>query len=223
MEAKQAEQKFELLPFWKALGEPQREIVRRSHSIRKLKSGMVLKGGEGSVEGLFLVIQGQIRVYMNARSGKELTLYRLLDRDICVFSSSCMIKGNNMDIYIEAEKDTDVLLIPSDSYRILLDNSIQVSDFTNKLISERFSQVMGIMEQTLFTSFERRLAQFLLEQANIEESQILDITHETIARHLGTAREVVSRKLKEFAEEGFIEIGRGSIEIKDTQKLRSIS
>lgn len=223
MEAEKQEKNFELLPFWKSLNADQREMVRRHHSLKKLKSGLILKGGEGDIEGLIMVVEGQIRAFMNTKGGKELTLYRLLDRDICVFSSSCMVKGNSMDIYIEAEKDTEVLLIPSVNYRNLLDNAIEVSDFTNRLISERFSQVMGIMEQALFTSFEKRLALFLMEQSNIEETDILSITHETIARHLGTAREVVTRKLKDFAREDILEISRGTIEIKDREKLRSIS
>lgn len=223
METKSQEEILKLLPFWQSLDTHQQEVLRRGHSLRKLKSGIILKGGEGDIEGLIMVISGQIRAFMNANKGKELTLYRLLDRDICVFSSSCMLKGNNMEIYIEAEKDTEILLISSKAYRDLLDNSIYVSDFTNKLISERFSQVMAIMEQALFTSVEKRLAQFLLDQANIEETEILSITHETIARHLGTAREVVTRKLKDFAKEGIIEISRATIEIKDREKLRSIS
>ncbi len=222
MEANLKDEILEMLPFWLSLNETLKDLVRETCSIEKLRTGTVLKGGEGSVEGLLMVTKGQIRAYMISQSEKELTLYRLLDRDICIFSSSCMIKGNNMDIFIEAEKDTEVLLLPSASYRKLLNNSIIVSDFTNRLISERFSQVMTVMEQAIFSSFERRLAQFLTEQANIEESNSLAITHEALARHLGTAREVVTRKLKEFAKEGIIEMGRGSILIKDIQKLRNI-
>lgn len=160
-----------------------------------------------------------MRAYIVSETGKEITLYRLLERDICIFSASCMLRNISFEIQVEAEKDTEAFLIPSSVYQDLLKKSIHVSDYTNQLMSSRFSDVMWIMEQVLFMSFDKRLALFLLEQSNIEGSNRLLITHETIAKHMGTAREVVTRMLKYFAAEGIVELFRGGILLKDTDKL----
>jgi len=166
------------------------------------------------------VRKGQARAYIVSETGKEITLYRLLERDMCIFSASCMLRNISFEILVEAEKDTEAFLIPSSVYQDLLRNSIAVSDYTNQLMSSRFSDVMWIMEQVLFMSFDKRLGLFLLEQANIDGTDRLLITHETIARHMGTAREVVTRMLKYFAAEGLVELFRGGVILKDHEELR---
>jgi CRP/FNR family transcriptional regulator len=172
--------------------------------------------------GLFLIRSGQVRAYIVSESGKEITLYRLFERDVCIFSASCMMKNIAFDIFIEVEKDTEAYLIPTAAFRKLSMESLPVQEFTNSLLASRFSDVMWIMEQALFTSFDKRLAGFLLEQVIIEETDTLEITHEKIANHLGTAREVVTRMLKYFQNEGMVILNRGAIEILDEKKLNQL-
>jgi len=198
------------LPFWNALSAEQKEILEYS----------IMHGGADDLDGLFLVKKGQARAFIVSETGKEITLYRLLERDMCIFSASCMLRNINFEILVEAEKDTEAFLIPSTVYQSLLQSSIAVSDYTNQLMSSRFSDVMWIMEQVLFMSFDKRLALFLLDQANIEGSNRLTITHEAIAKHMGTAREVVTRMLKYFAAEGMVELFRGGVILSDPEKLR---
>ena len=210
----------DVLPFWKDLNGEQREALERSITLRRIPSGTRRHGGTDDLDGLFLVRKGQARAYIVSETGKEITLYRLLERDMCIFSASCMLRNISFEILVEAEKDTEAFLIPSSVYQDLLRNSIAVSDYTNQLMSSRFSDVMWIMEQVLFMSFDKRLGLFLLEQANIDGTDRLLITHETIARHMGTAREVVTRMLKYFAAEGLVELFRGGVILKDHEELR---
>lgn len=178
-----------------------------------------MRGGSGDCSGLFLLVSGQVRAYIVSETGKEITLYRLYERDVCIFTASCLMKNISFEILIEVEKETDAYLIPITIFKKLSEESIAVKDFTNQLMASRFTEVMWIMEQALFMSFDKRLALFLQEQTYINDSQVISITHEKIANHLGTAREVVTRMLKYFQNEGIVTLNRGTIEILDQKKL----
>lgn len=211
------------LPFWGKLNETQKKQLLNAVLPQKFKKGTSLHSGSDDCSGLFLIKSGQIRIYIVSESGKEITLYHLFERDICLFSASCMMKNIRFEVFVEAEKDTEVLLIPTKVYAELEQNCIVMADYTNQLMSSRFSEVMWIMEQVLFMSFDKRLALFLLEQANSEGSNTLSITHEMIAKHLGSAREVVTRMLKYFQDEKMVSLSRGGIIITDEKKLQNIA
>lgn len=170
-----------------------------------------------------LIESGQIRAYTTSPEGKEITLYRLLERDICLFSASCMLNGINFDVTLAAEKDCRVILIPSDAYKHVMSESAPLANFTNEVLASRFSDVMWLIEQIMWKSFDKRLAAFLTEESAIEESDTLHITHEIIGNHLGSPREVVTRMLKYFAAEGLVELARGSIRITDPKRLSALS
>ena len=140
-----------------------------------------------------------------------------------MFSASCMLRNLQFDITIEAEKDSELWIIPPDIFKKLMDESLPVSNFVNQVIAGRFSEVMWLMEQVLWKSFDKRLAAFLMEESNIEESDIIKITHEKIANHLGTAREVVTRMLRYFQNEQLIRLSRGTIEIIDHKRIQDLA
>lgn len=173
--------------------------------------------------GLILVTSGQLRAYTVSEDGREITLYRLFERDICLFSASCMMNSIQFDIAISAEKDTGVLLIPSEIYRSIMENSAPLSNYTNEVMASRFSDVMWLLDRVRGKSFDKRLADFLLNEANIEGSNILKMTHEEIGNHLGNPREVVTRMLKYFVSEGAVKLSRGTVEIIDEGKLAEIT
>ena len=210
------------LEFWKELTEPQKQMLTEAVMIKNLSAGEAMHSNSEHCSGLFLIRSGQVRAYILSESGKEITLYRLFDRDVCIFSASCIMKNITFDIYVEVEKNTKAYLIPTAVFRKLSEVSLPIQVFTNNLMASRFSDVMWIMEQALFTSFDKRLASFLQEQMVIEGSVILEITHEKIAAHLGTAREVVTRMLKYFQNDGIVTLSRGTIEILNEEKLRKL-
>lgn len=213
----------EMLPFWKKLTREQQNRLKTSSKEITYKKGDVLHAGSSDCSGLFLVTAGQLRSYIISEGGKEITLYRLFERDICIFSASCIMKNISFDIFVEAEKDTTVFRIPSKVYSEMQEESLAVSEYTNEILASRMSDVMWIMEQVLFMSFDKRLAIFLLEQSAIEGSDTFKMTQETMARHLGSAREVVSRMLKYFADEGLVTASRGSITLLDREGLEEIA
>lgn len=212
----------EVFPEWKKLTPEQQRDVRAAVTERHCHKGELLHQGSNDCSGLFLVRSGQLRVFILSSGGKEITLYRLFERDICLFSASCIMKNISFDLHVEAEKDSDIWIIPPDVYDRLLKNSLPVMEYTSGLMASRFSDVVWIMEQVLFTSFSSRLASFLLEQNAVEDSSLLHITHEEIARHLGSAREVVTKMLRYLAEERLVRLSRGKIELLDTKRLRNL-
>jgi len=211
------------LPFWQKLTDGERRLVENSLMARGYSAGDVIHNGSGDCFGLFVIKSGQVRAYITSESGKEITLYRLFDRDICIFSASCIMKNIQFDVYIEAMSETETLLIPTPVFKELNESSKAVTDFTAQLIASRFSDVMWLLERTLFTSFDKRLAAFLTEQCGINGGNTVNMTHEAIASDLGTAREVVTRMLRYFQTEGMVKLSRGKITVTDMKKLSDLT
>ncbi len=208
---------------WNRLTPAQKELVSAHLICRSIKKGTILYNGSSDCLGLVLIKKGQLRAYMISEDGREVTLYRLLEQDICLFSASCIMKNIQFDITIEAEKDSEICIIPAVIYKRLMEESTAVSNYTNEIMAARFSEVMWLIEQIMWKTFDRRLAAFLLEEMALEEGSRLKITHEIIAGHLGTAREVVTRMLRYFQEEGMVKLSRGVIDITDEKLLRKLA
>ncbi len=206
-------------PFWKDLNEEQQKQLSSAAVQRTVKKNTLFYHGGTDCLGLILVESGQLRAYMLSESGQEITLYRLFEYDSCLFSASCIIHSLQFDLSIEAEKDTTVWIIPPDLFKKISEESLAVSTYVNQLMASRFSEVIWLIEQILWKSFDKRLASFLLEESAVENADVLKITHEKIAKHLGTAREVVTRMLRYFQSEGLVKLSRGTIEILDSARL----
>ena len=211
------------LPFWQKLTPAQRETISRTATTHRVQRGTVIHNGSEDCVGLLLIVSGQLRAFILSDEGKEITLYRLLSRDICLFSASCMLNSIQFDISIEAEQDTTFYKLPTKVYHHLMQESAPVANYTNELISARFSDVMWLMDQILYKRLDSRLAAFLLEESALTDTTELKITHDAIARHLGSAREVVTRMLKYLQSEGAVTLSRGSITIADEKKLRGLA
>ena len=210
-------------PVWDQLNMTQKNRILDSLIERQIKKGTMIHNGSMDCTGLLLVKHGQLRAYILSDEGREITLYRLFDRDMCLFSASCIMRSIQFDVAIEAEKDTGLWIIPAEIYKTIMEESASVANYTNELMASRFSDVMWLMEQIMWKSFDKRLAAFLLEESSIEESTVLKITHETIANHLGTAREVVTRMLRYFQSEGMVKLTRGTVEITNEERLRQMT
>lgn len=209
-------------PVWDKLTSQEREILKQSVVKRKVPKGTLLHDGTADCVGLLLIYAGQLRAYILSDEGKEVTIYRLFERDICLFSASCMMNSIQFDVSIESEKDTTFWVIPTDVYKKIMESSVAVANYTNQLMASRFSEVMWLIEQIMWKSFDKRLASFLLEEIAVEESKTLQMTHEKIASHMGSAREVVTRMLRHFQSEGMVVLTRGSVEVTNEQKLRKL-
>ncbi|HIU43901.1 MAG TPA: Crp/Fnr family transcriptional regulator [Candidatus Ventrousia excrementavium] len=209
-------------PVWEKLTPAQQKQLEDSRLSRTVKKGTVLHSGSADCTGLLLIRKGQLRAYILSDEGREITIYRLFERDICLFSASCIMRSIQFEVMIEAEKDTELWIIPPDLYKRIMEESARIANFTNEIMAARFSEVMWLMEQIMWKSFDKRLAQFLLEESMLEGTSTLMLTHETIANHLGTAREVVTRMLRYFQSEGLVKLSRGTVEIADRTALEKL-
>lgn len=210
-------------PFWSKLSQDEQKALSQSAKEREYKKGSIVSGDKTQCTGLLTVVSGQLRAYVITDEGKEITLYRLFERDICLFSASCMLNSIQFDIMIEALEDTKVYVIPADVYKRLMERSAPVANYTNELMASRFSDVMWIMDQILSKKLDGRLAALLIEEEDLAGGDTLSATHEQLANHLGSAREVITRMLRYFQSEGIVKLTRGKIQITDRNRLKELA
>ena len=208
-------------PIWNKLTETEQALLLKNARLEKAEKGKIIREGSTCV-GLLVITSGQLRAYITSAEGRQITIYRLLDYDICLFSASCMMKDIQFEITIEAEKESEFFVIPAPVYKELMNSSLVVANYTNQLLASRITEVMWLVDQVLFKSIDKRLASFLLEESNLEDTTTLEITHEKIASHIGSAREVITRMLKYFQSEKLVKLSRGSIELTDIERLSAL-
>lgn len=213
----------EYFPVIRKLSKEQQKRIQEAVTEKSVEKGTVLHDGAADCTGLLVVQSGMLRAYILSEEGREITLYRLFERDVCLFSASCMMSGIQFEVTIEAEKDTRVWVIPTKVWKQLNEESAVLENYTNELMADRFTNVMWLIEQIMWKSFDKRLAEFLLEEVSVEGTSLLKITHEVIGNHLGTAREVVTRMLRYFQSEGMVKLSRGMVEITDTAGLEEVA
>ncbi len=213
----------EYFPIWEQLTPAQQQRLEQAARYSRAEKGAILHNGSADCLGLLLVCSGQLRGYILSSEGREITLYRLFERDMCLFSASCMLQSIQFDIQIQVEKDAEFWVIPPDVYKTLMEESAAVANYTNELMSTRFSEVMWLMEQVMWRSFDKRLADFLIQESVLEGTTHLEMTHEKIANHMGTAREVVTRMLRYFQQEGLVSLSRGAVDLVDLPALKQRS
>lgn len=211
------------IPGWGQLTPAQQTRLSEAARPRAFSAGELIHNGDADCVGLLLVKSGRLRVFILSEDGREITLYRLLPGEICLFSASCMMPQIAFAVTVTAEAPSEVLVLPPDVYKAVMAESAPLANFTNELIAARFSDVMWLIEQILWKSFDRRLAAFLLAEAKLEHSATLHLTHEAIANHMGTAREVVTRMLRYFQGEGWVKLARGTLQLTDEPSLRALA
>ena len=212
----------EYIPFWDKLTNEQQERIAGVIHFHQVEKGAHIHDSSAECLGLVIVKSGQLRTYILSDEGREITIGRLFEYDISLLSASCVMPDMQMNVMIEAEKDTEFWSIPACLFKNLMDESLPVASYARNLLSGNFSDLMWLMEQIMWKSFDKRLAAFLLEEAQLEGSSVLKITHEKIASHMGTAREVVTRMLRYFQSEGMVKLTRGAIELTDEEKLENL-
>ena len=210
-------------PIWNKLTADQQARLRSVTDLQRIKAGTVVHDGSPQCKGMLLIKSGQLRAYLLSDEGREITICRFFEMDICLFSASCVMPNMMFDVFIEAEKDTELWVIPACLYQNLMEESLPMASYSRDLITNHFSEVMWLMEQIMWRSFDKRLAGFLVEESRIEETDCLKITHEKIAAHLGTAREVVTRMLRYFQSDGMVKLTRGTVELTNRKALEALS
>lgn len=210
-------------PFWNDLREQDKSFLYENTYEVSYKKGANIHDGQ-ECTGLLMVKKGCLRVYLLSDEGKEITLYRLDAGEICMLSASCVLHSITFDVFIDAEEDTECVLVAGCAFSQLAERNPYVKIYMLDAVNNRFSEVMWVMQQILFMSFDRRLAIFLLDESAKLGSDTIKLTHEQIAKYMGSAREVVSRMLKYFISEGIVSSSRQEgIKILDKKRLRAIA
>ena len=212
----------EIFPFWNNLSQADKDLLNNNtHALTYTKGSIIHDGADCS--GVILVRTGCIRVYIVSENGKEVTLYRLYPGDICMLSASCVIQAVTFDVAINAEENSECFVISPQAFSKVSESNPQIRIFALETAVSRFSDVMWVMQQILFMSTDKRLAVFLTDESARTGSSTIELTHEQIAKYIGSAREVVSRMLKYFSTEGIVEVSRKGIKITDKEKLRQLT
>lgn len=212
-----------IFPFWKHLNENERILLCKNISMANFSKGENIHGANSGCTGGILIKSGCVRVYILSDEGKEVTLYRLYPGDVCMLSASCVISSITFDVFVDAEEDTTCYIINGKAFAEIANRNVYVENFALNIATTHFSDVIWVMQQILFMSFDKRLAIFLYDEMSKTGSMQIKLTHEQIAKYIGSAREVVSRMLKYFASEGIVEISRGGIRIIDKKRLQSLA
>ncbi|HHW90163.1 MAG TPA: Crp/Fnr family transcriptional regulator [Clostridiales bacterium] len=210
------------LPFLKKMSFDDRQDFFNKAVLRNYATGEIISNNE-TCSGMIIVFKGQVRAFIGSKNGKQISIYRLLEGDVCVLSASCVMNNLTFDVTIETEKDSQIIVLPSEHFERFVKNNTFIKDYVLAIMSQRLSDALFLIEQTLFSSFDKRLADFILEQANIDGANVVKITQDTIANHLGTAREVVTRMMNYFENEGYIELFRGGYKIINDKALADIA
>ena len=209
-------------PIFEKLTPKEQAQLTQHARLHTFEKDTLIHNGSNDCLGLILIRSGQLRAFITSEEGREITIYRLFDRDMCLFSASCMMNSIQFDVSITAEKDSEVWIIPTDIYKKMMEQSAVIANYTNQLMATKFTDVMWLIEQVMWKSMDSRLAAFLIEETTLADSRVLHLTHEKIASHMGTAREVITRMLKYFQSEGMVALTRGTIEVLDIDSLDKI-
>ena len=212
----------DIFPFWTEISQSDRDFIcQNSYTFTYPKGKNVHDGSECS--GVILVRGGSLRLFILSDEGRDITLYRLHKGDMCMLSASCVLEAITFDVFIDAEEDSECYVISGPAFAAVAKRSPVVKIFALETAVSRFSDVMWVLQQILFMSMDRRLAIFLSDESARIGSDTITLTHEQIARYMGSAREVVSRMLKYFANEGIVEVSRKGIKILDKKRLRKLA
>ena len=209
-------------PFWNKLTDADKALLCENTTEEHFDKAQSVHDNMGC-SGLYILRKGRLRLYMLSEDGKEITLYRLSPGEICMLSASCVLQSVTFDVYVDAEEPSDCYCISSAAFGEVSNRYLEVNNFALETAVQRFSDVMWVMQQIVFMSMDKRLAILLLDEIQATSSDTVSMTHEMIARHLGTAREVVTRMLKHMASDGIVEVGRKGVTVLDKNKLRSIA
>ena len=210
------------LPFWEKLNKEEQTLLKDNCKTVNYKKGSHVYSASEECLGVLVILKGSLRTYILSDEGREVTLYNLYENDVCVLSASCVLSQITVDVFVDAREDCSLLLISPAAFSSVMKTNVYAENFMLRITAERFSDTMWAMQQILFMGFDKRLAIYLLDEMNRKNTNVIKTTHGDIAKEIGSAREVVSRMLKSFAEDGVVSINRGAVEIINKKYLQNL-
>ncbi len=206
------------LSFLKSANKDIKDKILRHGALAKISKGTIVFDEGSECTTLAVVLSGKVRVFKLGESGKEITIYRILEGESCILTISSILSHLKFPATAVVEEDTEALVIPADVFQELVNKDEGWRNYTFGLVNKRLANIITVVEKVAFKRMDERIAEFLLKKFQSSPASI-NITHQEIADELGTHREVVSRILKEFEKYGYIKLSRNKIELLDKNKL----
>lgn len=203
---------FDRFPFYTGMSEDAKTLLRDSVISRDIPEGQIMLGDNNRCIGIPLVMKGRLRMFRTSEKGREMTIYRIGEGELCLLASICTMGDMEYDFSIEAEKDSVIVNIPPDVFKELLYHSDSFRTYVFNALAKRLITSIETIEMLIFNSIEERVMAYLQHHSNAQG--IVKTTHEKMAVELGSSREVITRQLKAMSERGLIEIKRGQVIVK---------
>ncbi len=208
------------LPFWDTLTQSQKKLVLENTQKVQFEKSQPINNKNDSCIGIVILKQGEFRISLQAENGRDVTLFRLKAGDVWMMSYNCPLSLTGLDIMMTAQQSSQAYIISPQVIDSLMSN-VNVQLFVYKTSSEKYEEVLWTLQQYIFCDIDKRVALLLYDEAVSTGKIELSLTHEDIAKYIGSVREVVSRTLKFLQQEKFISLARGKISILDLEKIKN--
>jgi CRP/FNR family transcriptional regulator len=206
-----------VLPFLnRAQSQLEREFQQAASLVRIPAGKDVFIEGD-RVDGIALLVSGVVRVYKIGENGREITLYRFGLGESCILTANAILKQIDFPAIASVEQEAEAVMIPAAVFRDWVRRHDLWSDFVFDLLSQRLTSLIMIVDEVAFRRLDVRIAALLLQRSQTRNP--VRITHQEIASELGSSREVISRLLEDFSEQGLIRSGRGEVQVLDEKGL----
>lgn len=209
---------LQLYPMLQELSGSELDDLSNAANLMRLPTGMVVFDENQPCQGFPLLLSGSIHVIKSAANGRELQLYSVIPGESCILTSSCLLGHANYQARGVVKKESEVVVLPPAMFKEWLSRLNSFRDYIFNQFSERLTDLMQLVTAVAFQKLDQRLAALL-----ILKSTPIQTTHQALADELGCAREIVSRLLKGFSEQGWVRLGREVIEITDIGALKRLS
>ncbi len=194
------------------------DAILENARLLELAQGTVVFDENQSCQGFPLLLSGSLRVLKAAANGRELQLYRVMPGESCILTSSCLLGHSRYQARGISEEPVEILMLPAQVFHDLISRQVSFRSYVFQLFTERITSLMELVTAVAFHKLDQRLATLLADK-----SGTIHITHQALADELGSAREIVSRLLKGFAEQGWLKLGREQITITDESALKKFA
>jgi CRP/FNR family transcriptional regulator len=192
--------------------------LMESATLVHIPRGQQVFASGSQCENYLLLLKGSVKAQLLSENGREILLYLVRPGDSCVLTTSCLLSGDQYPAEAYTEEDTSAFVISSHAFYRCLEQSAFFREFVFKNFAVRLSHIIGRLGEVVFEGIEWRLAKELMSA----DAEVLHITHQELAIKLGSAREVVSRNLKQFEAKGWVKLSRGTVTVLDKDALKKL-
>lgn len=201
---------YELFPFFKNI----QDLPIKSFIFKNIPKGHTIFSEGDMCGGVPFILKGTVRVSKVGKTGKEMSIYRVTSGDTCILTVTCVLSNSPYPLTAVAEEDVETVIVPYEIFQQLMTISFPFQQYVYQLIITRYQELLNLIDEIIFHSTDERIMRFLLHQT-VRDGDVIETTHDKIAMEIGTAREVVSRFLKELEKKDWIELARGKIVVKN--------